>query len=146
MTTKQEKDARDDLIATRKMIVDQREANAQMVTSTIRAQELAEQAEAAKVLAEAATKELRESEERFRTLFELCPAAVYSCDSSGVIQNFNRHAAMMWGREPMLGDTDERFCGSFKLFRPDGSFMPHDQNPMAEVISGKISEVREAEV
>ena len=42
--------------------------------------------------------------------------------------------------------TDERFCGSFKLFRPDGSFMPHEQCPMAEVLSGKIAEARDAEV
>jgi two-component sensor histidine kinase len=45
-----------------------------------------------------------------------------------------------------MGDTDERFCGSFKLFRPDGSFMPHEHCPMAEVLSGKISEARDAEV
>ena len=83
---------------------------------------------------------LRESEERFHTLFELGPVAVYYCDASGVIQNFNRRAAELWGREPALGDTDERFCGSFKLFRPDGSFTPHEQSPMAEVLSGKIPE------
>jgi PAS domain-containing protein len=69
--------------------------------------------------------ELRESEQRYRTLFDLGPVAVYACDASGVIQNFNRRAAELWGREPALGDTDERFCGSFKMFRPDGSFMPH---------------------
>jgi PAS domain S-box-containing protein len=90
--------------------------------------------------------ELRESEDRFRTLFELGPVAVYSCDASGLIQNFNRRAAELWGREPVQGDTDERFCGSFKLYRPDGSFMPHGHCPMAEVISGKIAEVRDAEV
>jgi PAS domain S-box-containing protein len=89
---------------------------------------------------------LRESEERFRTLFELGPVAVYSCDASGVIQDFNGRATELWGREPVLGDTDERFCGSFKLFRSDGSLMPHEQCPMAEVISGKISETRDAEV
>jgi two-component sensor histidine kinase/PAS domain-containing protein len=89
---------------------------------------------------------LRESEERFRTLFELDPVAVYSCDASGVIREFNRRAAELWGRAPALGDTDERFCGSFKLFRPDGSFMPHERCPMAEVLSGKISEARDAEV
>ena len=72
---------------------------------------------------------LRESEERYRTLFDLGPVAVYSCDASGVIQNFNRRAAELWGREPAFGDTDERFCGSFKMFRPDGSFMPHEQCP-----------------
>jgi len=78
-----------------------------------------------------------DSEERYRTLFNLSPMAVYSIDASGVIREFNRHAAELWGREPVLGDTDERFCGSFKMFRPDGTFMPHNQCPMAEVVSGK---------
>jgi PAS domain-containing protein len=90
--------------------------------------------------------ELRESEERYRTLFELGPVAVYSCDALGVIQNFNGRAAELWGRKPTLGDTDERFCGSFKLYRSDGSVVPHEQCPMAEVLCGKISEARDAEV
>ena len=89
---------------------------------------------------------IRQSEERYRTLFDLVPMAVYAIDTSGVIRHFNRHAAELWGRKPALGDTDQRFCGSFKMFRPDGSFMPHDQCPMAEVVSGKISEARDAEV
>jgi PAS domain S-box-containing protein len=89
---------------------------------------------------------LRESEERYRTLFNLFPMAVYSCDASGVILKFNRVAAEMWGREPVIGEKGERFCGSFKLFRSDGSFMPHEQCPMADVVSGKIPEVRDAEV
>ena len=89
---------------------------------------------------------LRESEERYRVLFDMSPVAVYSIDASGVIQEFNRVAAELWGREPALGDTDERFCGSFKLFRPDGSFMPHEQCPMAQVVNGEILEARDAEV
>ena len=89
---------------------------------------------------------LRESEEHYRILFELGPVAVYSCDASGVIREFNRRAAELWGRTPMPGDTDERFCGSHKLFRPDGSFMPHEQCPMADVVSGRIMEVRDQEV
>jgi PAS domain S-box-containing protein len=89
---------------------------------------------------------LRESEERYRTLFDLGPVAVYSCDASGVIQQFNRRAAELWGREPAVEDTEERFCGSFKMFRPDGSFMPHEQCPMAEVVSDKLAEVRGGEV
>jgi signal transduction histidine kinase len=90
--------------------------------------------------------ELRESEQRYRLLFDLVPVAVYACDRAGVIQNFNHRAAELWGRSPAPGDTDERFCGSYKLFRPDGTFMPHDLCPMAEVVSGKLSEVRDAEV
>ena len=93
-----------------------------------------------------AEEELRDSEERYRTLFELGPVAVYTCDRAGVIQNFNRRAAELWGRKPAPGDTDPRFCGSFKMFRPDGSFMPHEQCPMAAVVAGILSEVRDGEV
>jgi PAS domain S-box-containing protein len=89
---------------------------------------------------------LRASQERYRTLFDLGPIAVYCCGASGVIQEFNRRAAELWGRQPALGETDERFCGSFQLISPDGSVMPHEDCPMAEVLSGKIPEARDAEV
>src|SRR6185295_16219917 len=61
-------------------------------------------------------------------------------------REYNNRAAELWGRKPKPGDTDERFCGSFKLFRPDGSFMPHEQCPMADVVTGRTSEVHDAEV
>ena len=64
------------------------------------------------------------SEERYRSYCSnLGPVAVYSCDAAGVVrfQEFNRRAVELWGCEPVLGDTDQRFCGSFKLFRPDGT-------------------------
>src|SRR5688572_30052322 len=93
-----------------------------------------------------AAADLRWNEERYRTLFDMGPVAVYSCDASGVIQEFNRRAVELWGCEPALGDTDKRFCGSFKLFRPDGSFMPHEQCPMAKVIAGTLAEACDAEV
>jgi len=86
---------------------------------------------------------LRENEERFRNLFELGSVAVYSCDAVGVIQiiqMFNPRAAELWGRAPATG---ERFCGSFKLYRPDGTFMPHEQCPMGDVLTGKIPAMRD---
>jgi PAS domain S-box-containing protein len=89
---------------------------------------------------------IRESEERYRTLFELSPVAVYSIDASGLIQKFNRHAVELWGRKPALGDSDERFWRSFRFFRADGSSMPHGLLQMAEVASGKIAEARDVEV
>ena len=89
---------------------------------------------------------LLNSEERYRVLFELSPVAVYSIDASGVIQEFNRVATELWGRTPVPGDTDERFCGSFRLYRTDGTYMPHAACPMAQVVSGEILEARDAEV
>jgi signal transduction histidine kinase len=89
---------------------------------------------------------LRESENRYRALFDLGPVAIYSCNASGVIREFNHRAAELWGRAPACGDTDERFCGSFKLHRSDGTFMAHPECPMAEVLCGKIPVTRDAEV
>jgi PAS domain S-box-containing protein len=89
---------------------------------------------------------LRENEERYHTLFDLAPVAVYSCDASGVIREYNSRAAELWGRKPERGDTDERFCGSFRMYRPDGSFMPHEQCPMGDVLTGKVPGIHDGEV
>jgi PAS domain S-box-containing protein len=127
--------------------------NEQLVLSGLRQHELAESAGQANTQLRTEITEhqqvealLRASEERYRALFELGPVAVYSCDVSGVIQEFNDRAAELWGRKPAPGDTDEQFCGSFKMFRPDGSFMPHDKCPMAEVVTGQIPAVHDGEV
>jgi two-component system sensor kinase FixL len=44
---------------------------------------------------------------------------------------FNQKAVQLWGRTPKLNDPDDRFCGSFKLYSPDGAPIPHDQCWMA---------------
>jgi PAS domain S-box-containing protein len=75
---------------------------------------------------------LRESEERYRRLVALMPAAVYSCAApGGEITFYNEQARELWGRTPAVGDSDERFCGSFRLWRPDGQPLPHRETPMA---------------
>jgi len=79
-------------------------------------------------------------------LMELLPAAVYICEApSGVITYHNRRAAELWGRAPAIGDTDERFCGSFRLFRTDGTPLPHAETPMAQVLNG-AAPIRNQEV
>ncbi len=72
---------------------------------------------------------LHQSKERYRNLFDLVPVAVYSCDAQGRIQEYNRSAIELWGREPHRNDPDEKYCGSFKIYYPDGRFMPHKECP-----------------
>ncbi len=84
--------------------------------------------------------------ERYRTLFRLVPVALYSCDADGVIQEYNQRAVELWGREPRAGDPNERYCGSFKIFHPDGRFMPHAECPMARALRGETLAESELEI
>ncbi len=89
---------------------------------------------------------LQESEKRYRTLFELVPMGIYSCDASGVIQDYNPRAAELWGRTPEVGAPADRFSGAYKLWRPDGSILPKEQTAMAEVLNGRKPIVQAQEV
>jgi len=51
----------------------------------------------------------RASEARLRSLLQLMPAAVYTCDAEGRITYYNRTASELWGCEPKIGDPDPRF-------------------------------------
>jgi PAS domain S-box-containing protein len=62
------------------------------------------------------------------------PAAVYVCNPEGEIELYNRAAAELWGYEPPNGYANRRFCGSHLLRRLDGTFLPHAESPMAEVL------------
>ena len=73
--------------------------------------------------------ELRVSETRFRDLIQTLPAAVYTCDDQGRVTMYNQAAAMLWGREPEIGK--DLWCGSWKIYRPNGEPLPLDECPMA---------------
>jgi PAS domain S-box-containing protein len=77
----------------------------------------------------------RSSDERLRQLVSLLPAGIYTCDLEGRITFFNRRAVELWGREPKLHDERERFCGCFKLLRPDGRLVIPAQSPMAVTLA-----------
>jgi PAS domain S-box-containing protein len=72
---------------------------------------------------------LRERERRFRELLDALPAAIYTTDAAGRLTYYNDAAAELWGHRPALGSSE--WCGSWKLFWPDGTPLPHDQCPMA---------------
>jgi PAS domain S-box-containing protein len=89
---------------------------------------------------------IRQSEKRYRALFDWVPVAVYTCDAKGLIQEYNQHAAELWGREPNRNDPGQKFCGSFKIFYPDGRPMPHDKCPMARVLRNEKLKTTDLEV
>jgi PAS domain S-box-containing protein len=80
------------------------------------------------------TAALSESEQRFRRLVELMPVAVYVCDTEGIIRSYNKRAVELWGREPKLGDTAQRYCASLRLYSPEGKLVPHEESKMAEAL------------
>jgi PAS domain S-box-containing protein len=57
------------------------------------------------------------------------PAAVYMTDPEGRLIYYNEAAAALWGCRPKLGES--KFCGSWKLYWPDGTPLPHDTCAMA---------------
>jgi PAS domain S-box-containing protein len=72
------------------------------------------------------------SDERECGILNLIPAAIYQCDGAGRISMFNEAAAQLWGRRPEIG-TD-LWCGSWKIYYPDGRPMPLRECPMAIAI------------
>ncbi|TWT05922.1 PAS domain S-box protein [Reyranella sp. CPCC 100927] len=67
-------------------------------------------------------------------ILDLLDAAIYVCNREGRLIRFNRRAAELWGRRPNLDNPEERFCGSYGLYRPDGGQLPHAECPMADVL------------
>lgn len=78
-------------------------------------------------------------------VFDLLPVGVYVCDREGRILRYSRAAAELWQREPERNSAADRFCGSHRLYRPDGSPVAHEDCPMADVLSGGAP-VRNAEI
>ncbi|MEI1253007.1 PAS domain S-box protein [Rhizobium aouanii] len=71
---------------------------------------------------------IRENEKHLSDLLEALPAAVYTTDAKGRITFFNKAAVEMAGRTPQVGDE---WCVTWRLYRPDGTYLPHDECPMA---------------
>jgi PAS domain S-box-containing protein len=68
----------------------------------------------------------------FQQVVEALPAAIYVTDAEGRITYYNAAAIDLWGYRPPLGDS--LWCGSWRLYWPDGTPMPHDECPMAIAI------------
>jgi PAS domain S-box-containing protein len=77
----------------------------------------------------AAQEQIQETERRSKQLLDALPVAVYTTDANGVITYYNAAAADVAGRTPVPG-TD-RWCVTWRLQRPDGAQLPHEECPMA---------------
>ena len=62
-------------------------------------------------------------------ILDALPVAVYTTDAQGRITYYNQAAEDLWGRRPKIGS--DQWCGSWRLFWPDGRLLPHDECPMA---------------
>ncbi|RQO74659.1 hybrid sensor histidine kinase/response regulator [Pedobacter sp. KBW06] len=74
-------------------------------------------------------------------LFDCMPVAVYVCDHLGYLTFYNKAAANLWGREPELGK--DLWCGSWKIFWPDGTPMAPDTCPMARTLKEGMPVIEE---
>lgn len=72
---------------------------------------------------------LLKSDNFYKTLFRKLPVALYTCDKDGYITFFNEAAVELWGREPVPGK--DLWCGSWKIYRLDGTPLPLEECPMA---------------
>jgi PAS domain S-box-containing protein len=67
-----------------------------------------------------------------RSILEALPAAIYTTDAQGRITSYNDEAVRFSGRVPVLGS--DSWCVTWKLYRSDGTPLPHDQCPMATAL------------
>src|SRR5436190_22535047 len=74
---------------------------------------------------------------QLRDMVDALPVAIYTTDAQGRLTHFNPAAVEFSGRTPELGS--DHWCVSWKLFRPDGTPLPHDECPMAVTLKeGRI--------
>jgi PAS domain S-box-containing protein len=68
-------------------------------------------------------------DEQFRRIVEKISAPIYVVDVDGRLTFCNEAATALWGRRPPLGET--RWCGSWRLYWPDGSPLAPDECALA---------------
>ncbi len=69
------------------------------------------------------------------SLVENLPIGIYTCDREGLLVQFNRRAAELWGCVPALGDPQLRYCGAFKALDRKSGAVAAEDSPMAQVLA-----------
>lgn len=63
------------------------------------------------------------------------PVPIYMTDAEGRITFYNEAAADFWGRRP---DDTVRWCGSWKLYLPDGQPIAHEDGPLGVAVRRQV--------
>ena len=63
--------------------------------------------------------------------------AIYICDKDGYIKFYNKAAEALWGRKPQIGK--DLWCGSFKIFTPDGTPTSFEECSMARTLKHGVA-------
>ena len=71
----------------------------------------------------------------FHQALDRIPAALYVADAEGTVTYFNTACVTLAGRTPEVGR--DKWCVTWRIYTPDGEFLPHDQCPMAVAIREK---------
>ena len=69
---------------------------------------------------------------RVEETLDALPAPIYVTDAEGRITYFNEACVAFAGRRPTIGE--DRWCVTWRLYTDDGTFLPHDQCPMAVAV------------
>lgn len=77
----------------------------------------------------------REGELGFQNMMESLPTPIYTTDAQGHVTFFNEAAAELAGRRPEIGV--DQWCITWRLYKPDGTRLPHDECPMAIALKEK---------
>lgn len=85
----------------------------------------------------------QESERRLRTILEAFGLPAYMTDVDGRILQYNEAAVTLWGRRPEI--SKDLWCGSWRIYWPDGSPLPLEDCPMAVTLK-ENREVRDVEI
>jgi PAS domain-containing protein len=66
-------------------------------------------------------------------LIDPLSAATYVTDKDGTVTHFNDACIALAGRRPVAGH--DKWCVTWRIYTPEGQFLPHDQCPMAQAIN-----------
>jgi PAS domain S-box-containing protein len=91
--------------------------------------------DAAGLIVETAVDAILRNPGTFRNALDEIPAALYVADVEGTITYFNKACVGLAGRTPEVGR--DKWCVTWRIFTPEGDFLPHDQCPMAVAIREK---------